>query len=112
MKIDRHKKWFGPIHRIQAIVCREFGVTMIEMRSRRRNKTIIAPRHIAMWICRRLTLASLPTIGFHFGNRDHTTIIHGCRNAEVLMESSLDLKEKTENIVMRWGNELIEETAE
>lgn len=63
------------------------------------------PRHIAMWICRRLTMASLPAIAFSFGGRDHTTVIHGCRNAEVLMGKSQYLKEKTETILRNWSDE-------
>ena len=36
-----------------------------------------------MLLCRRLTDCSLGQIGKHFGNRDHTTVIHACRQTNI-----------------------------
>ncbi|MEK6527176.1 MAG: helix-turn-helix domain-containing protein, partial [Nitrospirota bacterium] len=41
--------------------------------------TLVHPRQIAMYLCRELTDASFPEIGRHFGGKDHTTIIHACK---------------------------------
>jgi chromosomal replication initiator protein len=46
------------------------------MLSKKRNKHLVVPRQIAMFLCRRLTDASLPLIGDQFGGRDHTTVMH------------------------------------
>jgi chromosomal replication initiator protein len=46
------------------------------MISARRFKILVRPRQIAMYLCKLLTLHSLPIIGHHFGGRDHATIIH------------------------------------
>lgn len=105
MTHPNHTKWLAPIRKIQQTICEEFDVTLIELKSARRSKPIIAPRHIAMWMCRKLTMASLPAIARAFGDRDHTTIIHACRNAEILMASNLSLKEKTETIIRKWSDE-------
>jgi chromosomal replication initiator protein len=54
-------------------------VRIADLKSRRRSKTLVHPRQIAMYLCRELTDASYPEIGRHFGGKDHTTIIHACR---------------------------------
>ncbi|MDH5253202.1 MAG: chromosomal replication initiator protein DnaA, partial [Nitrospira sp.] len=60
---------------IQEAVCAQFHVKMSELKSRRRSKTLVHPRQIAMYLCRELTDASYPEIGRQFGGKDHTTII-------------------------------------
>lgn len=67
------------VTRIVEIVAQRHGVSLREMRSDRRAKTIVLPRHIVCWLSRALTSASLPKIGRCLGGRDHTTILHGAR---------------------------------
>jgi chromosomal replication initiator protein len=64
--------------RIQQAVAEHFGLKASELRSRRRQRTVVFPRQVAMFLCRELTEASLPEIGRHFGGRDHTTVLHSC----------------------------------
>lgn len=64
---------------IQEAVCAQFRIKVTELKSRRRSKTLVHPRQIAMYLCRELTDASYPEIGRHFGGKDHTTIMHACR---------------------------------
>jgi chromosomal replication initiator protein len=64
--------------RIQQAVAAHFGIKMSELRSKRRQRAIVFPRQVAMYLCRELTDASLPEIGRHFGGRDHTTVLHAC----------------------------------
>jgi chromosomal replication initiator protein len=45
--------------------------------ARRRDALVARPRLVAYYLCREMTPASLPEIGRHFGNRDHSTIKHG-----------------------------------
>ena len=52
------------------------------MHSKRRSRSITRPRQIAMALARELTNHSLPEIGDAFGGRDHTTVIHACRQCE------------------------------
>lgn len=42
--------------------------------SSRRAASSIRPRHMAMYLCKELTLNSLAEIGRRFGGRDHTTV--------------------------------------
>ena len=61
------------------VVAHKFRVDLIDIYSARRTAGVVAPRQIAMYLARRLTLASLPEIGKHFGGRDHTTVHHAVR---------------------------------
>ena len=49
-------------------------------RGQRRSRSIVYPRHVAMYLCRELTDSSLPKIGRDFGGRDHTTVINATSN--------------------------------
>jgi hypothetical protein len=65
-----------PVNRIIDMVAFHFDVTAKDMISARRDKGVIIPRQIAMYLARMLTLRSLPQIGRAFGDRDHTTVLH------------------------------------
>ena len=64
------------IERIQEVVCDRFSMTLEELCSHKRSQNIVYPRQVAMYLSRELTDSSLPKIGKHFGDRDHTTVLH------------------------------------
>jgi chromosomal replication initiator protein len=64
------------IERIQEVVCERFGMSREELCSHKRSQNIVYPRQVAMYLSRELTDSSLPRIGRHFGDRDHTTVLH------------------------------------
>jgi chromosomal replication initiator protein len=66
------------INSIQKAVAEFFGVRVDDLRSRGRNKSIVLPRQVAMFLCREIVKASLPDIGEGFGGKDHSTVIHAC----------------------------------
>lgn len=76
---------------IQAAVCRRYDLLPIDMRSARRAREVARPRQVAMYLARRMTARSLPEIGRRFGNRDHSTILHGIRQIERLRKEDPDL---------------------
>ena len=59
------------------VVAEHFGFKPSEIASQKRNKEIVYPRQIAMYLCREMTSTSLQLIGKSLGKRDHTTILHG-----------------------------------
>ncbi len=61
---------------IQKAVAAYFDITVDDLHSKRRTKTVVRPRHIAMYLAKTLTTRSLPDIGRRFGGRDHSTVIH------------------------------------
>lgn len=70
---------YPTIAEIQKAVAQHFGVSVIDLKSERRSGDVVRPRQIAMWLAKKYTGTSLPTIGIHFGRRDHTTVLHAVR---------------------------------
>ncbi|MDO4916477.1 MAG: chromosomal replication initiator protein DnaA [Rothia sp. (in: high G+C Gram-positive bacteria)] len=62
-----------------------FNVTIEDLQSKSRNRTLVTARQIAMYLLRELTDMSLPKIGQEFGGRDHTTVMHADRKIRELM---------------------------
>ena len=64
------------INHILDAVTRYYGVKVSELQGKKRNKSIVFPRQICMYLARRHTRYSLKEIGGYFGGRDHTTVLH------------------------------------
>jgi chromosomal replication initiator protein len=75
------------------------GASLNDLRSDRRARSIAYPRFAAMWAVRHLTSYSLPQIGRALGGRDHTTIMHGIRQADRLRESNPAFRALTDALV-------------
>lgn len=76
---------------VQARVARHFDIPTRAMTATWRNRIYVRPRQIAMYLARHYTPRSLPEIGRLFGNRDHTTVIHGIKMIERLRETDAEL---------------------
>jgi chromosomal replication initiator protein len=63
------------IEAIQRIVAEFFHIHLADLKSKKRTQHIAFCRQVAMYLCRKITESSFPTIGEHFG-RDHSTVIH------------------------------------
>ena len=64
-----------------------FGFTTADLIGPSRKQPLARARQVAMYLCRELTDLSLPRIGREFGNRDHTTVLHGLDRVKRLMQS-------------------------
>ncbi len=73
-------------------VAKFYSISVPEMVSASRNKELVQPRQIAMYLIRQETDASLPEIGGLLGGRDHTTIIHGVERVKDRLESEEQLR--------------------
>jgi len=64
--------------RIAKAVSEYYGVGLDQLRGQKRDKAIVMPRQIAMFLMREETDVSLLRIGAELGNRDHSTVLHAC----------------------------------
>jgi len=64
--------------RIAKAVSDYYGVGMEALRGQKREKSIVVPRQIAMFLMREETDVSLLRIGAELGGRDHSTVLHAC----------------------------------
>ena len=79
------------IENIQRAVCREFGLSLPQLKAKDNSRGISYPRQIAMFMAKELTTASLPQIGREFGGKHHTTVLHSINKIAELRESDRDL---------------------
>jgi len=87
----------GDIAVVQKIVCEEFEIQRALLLSHRRHKRLTEARQIAFWLCKQCSPRSLGEIARQFGNRDHTTILHGVRK----MENALSESPQAATLLMR-----------
>jgi chromosomal replication initiator protein len=64
--------------RIARAVADYYGVQMEALKGQKRDKAIVVPRQIAMFLMREETDVSLLRIGAELGGRDHSTVLHAC----------------------------------
>jgi chromosomal replication initiator protein len=79
------------IDNIQKTVADYYKIRISDMHSKKRSRAVARPRQVAMALAKELTQMSLPEIGSNFGGRDHTTVLHACRQVAKLRESLPDM---------------------
>jgi len=77
--------------RIAHVVSEYYGVPMDALQGQKRDKAIVVPRQIAMFLMREETDVSLLRIGAELGGRDHSTVLHACDkiNREIAVNDDL-----------------------
>jgi chromosomal replication initiator protein len=68
--------------RIVEAVARYYSIDADLLRGKAREKQIVRPRQVAMYLMREETDAPLLRIGEALGGRDHSTVLHGCEKIE------------------------------
>ena len=84
---------------VQKVVSEAFGVKIADLKSKRRTKTIVLPRQVAMYLSRNLAGMSLPETGAFYGGKDHSTVIHACKVIEEKKEKDPELRAKIEALI-------------
>ena len=87
---------------IKEVTAKYFNITVEDMNSKKRTRSISLPRQVAMYITREITDLSLPRIGEEFGGRDHSTVIHACQKIAEEMDTNTDFK----NLILRIEREI------
>jgi len=87
------------IENVQRAVCREFELSITQLKARNNSHAIAYPRQIAMYIAKQLTSASLPQIGREFGGKHHTTVLHSINKIGELRETDRDLNRRINKLM-------------
>jgi chromosomal replication initiator protein len=79
------------IEMIQKMIADHFKMRIQDLKSKNNSKSVALPRQICMYLCKKLTRASLPQIGREFGNKHHTTVLHSIGKIEGLRREDTEL---------------------
>ena len=79
------------IELILSTVAEVTGVSVTEVTGDKRSRPVVEARHLAMYLARELTDASLPKIGERIGGRDHTTVLHAVDKITKLMREDREM---------------------
>ncbi|MFT8836915.1 chromosomal replication initiator protein DnaA [Liquorilactobacillus satsumensis] len=77
---------------IQDKVAKYYHISISDLKGKKRVKSIVLPRQVAMYLARELTDASLPKIGHEFGGKDHTTVIHAHEKISAELDNNSELQ--------------------
>lgn len=87
---------------IQQVVAKSCNITMLDMTSKARHRSVATPRQIAMLLCRKYTKCSWQEIALCF-KKTHGNIMHGSRQILDRMETEPDLRNAVAAIVKQLG---------
>lgn len=80
---------------IISTVADHFGISVVDISSKKKTKEIVYPRQVAMYLCRNMTDTSQQVVGQLLGKKDHTTVIHAIDK----IQKELETNESTKNTI-------------
>ncbi len=93
------------IEEIQQACAKKYGVTLKDILSHEKIQSIVTPRQLAMYICRKLTSKGLQEIATAFGKK-HATVIHGVKSISDRLSCDTELRVDLEDIISSFGYRL------
>ncbi len=76
-----------------------FNISPYDIKGKKRTKSVVLPRQIAMYIARRITDFSTTEIGYEFGGRDHTTVMHSVQKVEMMIQNDVTLSNSIQTLI-------------
>lgn len=86
---------------IMEIVANYYNVTINDLKSKQRSQSIVEPRQISMYLCRKKLNKTLKEIGSAFGGRNHATVLHAYDRISEELKTNTNLQEAVANIEAR-----------
>ncbi|MFN3848235.1 MAG: chromosomal replication initiator protein DnaA [Spirosomataceae bacterium] len=83
---------------IDAVV-EQYKVRIADLKGKSRLREIVLPRQVAMYLAKELTNLSLKSIGYHFGGRDHSTVIHAIQTINDLMDTDKEINSTVSKLI-------------
>lgn len=95
---ESKRKKYSPKDIVRS-VCKEFGISVKDIRGRRRTAEIVEPRQVCMYLLRKELDLPLERVARELNRSDHTTVLHAIERVEEKMEIDEGFKERVEG----WG---------
>lgn len=92
------------IDSIIKVVANYFNISPYDIKGKKRTKSVVLPRQIAMYVCRTVTDYSTTEIGYEFGGRDHTTVMHSVQKIEGLIQSDIAVSNSVQHLIRQVQN--------
>ena len=92
------------INDIQKETAKHYAITVSDLSSKSRKQHTVLARQMAIFISHELTTLSLTKIGKHFGNRDHSTVLHANKKIEKRVLEEAEIKSDYELIKLKLAN--------
>ncbi|WKN31196.1 chromosomal replication initiator protein DnaA [Porifericola rhodea] len=86
------------VDQIQKTTAKQFNTTLEDLKSKTRKKDVVVARQVAMFLAKEYTKNSLKVIGYHFGGRDHATVIHAVKCVQEMIETNPQIAEEIRSI--------------
>ncbi len=83
---------------IQKTVSEYYKLNTEELKAKTRKKEIVIARQIAMYFSKEYTNHSLKSIGYHFGGRDHSTVIHAVQSVNDMIDTNTNFRNSIEDL--------------
>jgi chromosomal replication initiator protein len=87
------------VERIVEVVGKHLKISPDEITGQSRKAPIVHARHVAVYITRTITGDSWKHIGSQFGNRDHTSMMHGYQKVSELVHRDKHLHEHVKSMI-------------
>ena len=94
----KHTKREVSIDYIQKVVSDYFQMDVDTLQSKTRKRHIVQARQLAMFFAKKLTKASLASIGSQIGKRDHATVLHACKTVDNLSSTDKQFRKYVEDL--------------
>ncbi len=79
-----------------------FDVKVTDLKGKTRLREVVLPRQIAMYLAKEMTSLSLKAIGYHFGGRDHSTVIHAIQTINDLIDTDREIAKSVKELKLRF----------
>lgn len=86
------------------VVSDYFSISAYDIKGKKRTKSVVLPRQIAMYIARSITEFSTTEIGYEFGGRDHTTVMHSVQKVDGMMKNDVAMSNSVQNLIRQVQN--------
>jgi chromosomal replication initiator protein len=87
------------IDNILRVVADHYKLSYSDLKGTKRTKNIAFPRQVAMFIAREITEYSTTELGFEFGGRDHTTVMHACQKIDERLKLDPNLEALIQSLI-------------